>query len=119
MYHSNHLNNMQQPQGIEIVPRITDHQMILDALSHHTRSSIRALRTFFGIAILVGSCTLPITTSLMFAAELFDQGAMIRAKVDEQLTAATGILGAIADNLFGTATNGPDAEQKPNTTGTT
>ena len=109
---------MQQPQGIEIVPRITDHKMILDALSHHTRSSIRALRTFFGIAILAGSCTLPIT-SLIFAPELFDQGAMIRAKVDEQLTAATGILGAIAGNLFGKAATGSDIEQKRGKSGTT
>ena len=70
MYYSNHLNRMRQPQGIETVPHITDHQMILDALSHHTRSSIRALQTFFGIAILAGSCILPIT-SLIFAAELF------------------------------------------------
>ena len=99
MYHSNHLNSMQQPQGIETVPRITDPQMILDALSHHTRSSIRALQTFLGIAILAGSCTLPIT-SLIFSAELFDQGTVIRVKVDEQLTAATGILGAIAGYLF-------------------
>ena len=109
---------MQQPHGIEMVPGITDHQTILDALSHHTRSSIRALQTFLGIAILAGSCTLPIT-SLIFAPELFDQGAVIRAKVEEQLTAATGILGATAGNLFGTATNGPDAGQKPDTTGTT
>ena len=119
MYHGNHLNNMQQPQGIEIVPRIMDHHMILDALSHHTRSSITALQTFFGIAILAGSCTLPITTSLLFAVELFDQGAVIRAKVDKQLTAATGILGAIAGNLFGKAAKGPEAEQKPDTTGPT
>ena len=108
---------MQQTHGIETVPRITDHQMILDALSHHTRSSIRALQTFLGIAILAGSCTLPITTSLIFASELFDQGAVIRAKVDEQLTATTEILGAIAGNLFGKATKGPEAEQKPDTTG--
>ena len=94
MYHSNHLNSMQQPLGIETVPRITDHQMILDALSHHTRSAIRALQIFFGIAILAGSCTLPIT-SLIFAPELFDQGAVIRAKVDEQLTAVTGTLARI------------------------
>ena len=94
MYHSNHLNNMQQPQGIEIVPRIMDHHMILDALSHHTQSSLRALQTFFGIAILAGSCTLPLT-SLIFAPELFDQGAVIRAKVHEQLNAATGILARI------------------------
>ena len=111
MYHGNQINSMQQSHGIEIVPRITDHKMILDALSHHSRSSIRALRTFFGIAILAGSCTLPIT-SLIFAPELFDQGAMIRAKVDEQLTAATGILGTIAGNLIGKATKGPEAEHK-------
>ena len=109
---------MQQTQGIETVPHITDHQMILDALSHHTRSSIRALQTFLGIAILAGSCTLPIT-SLIFAPELFDQGAVIRAKVDEQLTAATGILGVIAGNLFGKATKGPGAEKKQDTTGPT
>ncbi len=89
MYHSNQINSMQQPHGIETVPDIMDHQTILDALSHHTQSSIRALQTFLGIAILAGSCTLPIT-SLIFAPELFDQGAVIRAKVDEQLTAATG-----------------------------
>jgi hypothetical protein len=94
---------MQQPQGIATIPRITDHKMIRDALSHHTRSSIRALQTFLGIAILAGSCTLPIT-SLIFAPELFDQGAVIRAKVDEQLTATTEIIGAIAGNLFGQAT---------------
>ena len=116
MYHSNHLNSMQQTQGIETVPHITDHQMILDALAHHTRSSIRALQTFFGIAILVGSCTLPLT-SLIFAPELFDQGAVVRAKVDEQLTAATGILGAIADYLFGKTTKDSSAEQKQSTTG--
>ena len=112
MYHGNQINSMQQPHGIEIVPHITDHQMILDALSHHTRSSIRALRTFFGIAILAGSCTLPIT-SLIFAAELFDQGAVIRAKVDEQLTAATGIIGAIAGILFGKTAKAPEGEEKP------
>jgi hypothetical protein len=117
MYHSNH-NSMQQPHGIETVPHITGHQMILDALSHHTRSSIRALQPFLGIAMLAGSCTLPIT-SLIFAPELFDQGAVIRAKVDEQLTAATGILGVITNDLFGKATKGPDTEQKQDTTGTT
>ena len=100
MYHNNQINSVQQPHGIETVPHITDHQMILDTLAHHTRSSIRALQTFLGIAILAGSCTLPIT-SLIFAPELFDQGAVLRAKVDEQLTAATGILGAIAGYLFG------------------
>ena len=110
------MNSMQQTLGIETVPHITDHQMILDALSHHTRSSIRALQTFLGIAILAGSCTLPIT-SLIFAPELFDQGAVIRAKVDEQLTAATGILGAIADGLFGKTTKDSSAEQNQNTTG--
>ena len=36
----------------------------------YTRSPITALRTFFGIAILTGTCTLPVT-SLVFAAELF------------------------------------------------
>ena len=106
---------MQEPQGIETVPRITDHTMILDTLAHPTRSLITALRTFFGIAILAGSCTLPIT-SLIFSAELFDQGSAIRAKVDEQLTAATGILGTIAGNLFGKATKGTDAEQKQDKT---
>ena len=111
MYNSNHLNSMQQTHGIKTVPHITDHQMILDALSHHTRSSIRALQTFLGIAILAGSCTLPIT-SLVFAAELFDQGAVIRARVDEQLTAATEILSAITGNLFGKTTRGSDSEQK-------
>ena len=118
MYHSNHPYSMQQPQDFETVPRITDHQLILDTLSHPIRSAITAVRTFFGIAILVGSCTLPIT-SLIFAPELFDQGAVIRAKVDEQLTAATGILGAIAGHLFGKTTKSSEAEQKPNTTGTT
>lgn len=39
---------------------------------------------------------------------------VILAKVDQQLTAATGILGAIAGYLFGKATTGADAEQKPN-----
>jgi hypothetical protein len=101
----------------DILPRIMDHYMILGTLPHPARSSIAALRTFFGIAILAGSCTLPIT-SLIFAPELFDQGAVIRAKVDEQLTAATGILGAIAGYLFGKATKGPDVGQKPNTTDT-
>lgn len=118
MYHSNHLNSMQQSHGIETVPRITDHKMIRDVLSHHTRSSIRALQTFFGIAILAASCTLPIT-SLIFSAELFNQGAVIRVKVDEQLTAATGILGAIAGYLFGKATKGPDSGPKTETPGTT
>ena len=70
MYHSNHLNSMQQTHGIETVPHITDHQMILDALSHHTRSSIRALQTFLGIAILAGSCIVSIP-SLSSAAELY------------------------------------------------
>ncbi len=119
MYHSNHLHSMQQPEGIEIVPRITDHQMILDTLSHPLQSPIRALQTFFGIAILAGSCSLPITTSLLFAAELFNQGAMIRAKVDEPLTAATGILGTIANYLFGKEAKGPDGEQKSGEAGTT
>lgn len=109
---------MQQSHDIETVPRIVAHKMILDALSHHTRSSIRALQTFFGIAILVGSCTLPITP-LIFASELFDQGAAIRTKVDEQLTAATGILGAIAGNLFGKTTKGLDGKRKPDMTSPT
>jgi hypothetical protein len=38
---------------------------------------------------------------------------VILAKVDQQLTAATGILGAIAGYLFGKATKGSDTEQKP------
>ena len=112
MYHNNYLNNLQQPQGIEIVPRITDHNTILDTLPDPMQSPIRALRTFFEIAILAGSCTLPIT-SLIFAAELFDQGAVIRAKVDEQLTVTTGILGAIAGNLFGKTAKAPEGEEKP------
>ena len=118
MYHNNQINSLQQPHGVENVPRITGHQMILDALSRHTRSSIRALQTFLGIAILAVSCTLPIT-SLIFAPELFDRGAVIRAKVDEQLTAATGVLGAITNDLFGKATKGPGTEQKQDTTGPT
>ena len=109
---------MQQTHGIETVPHITDHRMILDALAHHTRSSIRALQTILGIAILAGSCTLPIT-SLIFAPELFNQGAAMRAQVDEQLTAATGILGTIASNLFGKAAMVPDTEQKPGKAGPT
>lgn len=117
MYHSNHLNSMQQTHGIEAVPRITGHHMILDALSRHTRSSIRALQTFLGIAILAGSCTLPIT-SLIFAPKLFDQGAVIRTKVDEQLNAATGVLVAIAGNLLGKTTKSPGTGQKPDATGT-
>ena len=103
---------MQQSHDIETVPRVAAHKMILDTLSYPIRSAITALRTFFGIAILVGSCTLPIT-SLIFAPELFDQGAVVRAKVDEQLTAATEILGAITGYLFGKATKGPEGEQKP------
>jgi hypothetical protein len=118
MYHSNYLNSMQQPQGIEIVPRIMDQDMILDTLPLPLQSPIRALQTFFGIALLAGSCSLPITTSLLFAAELFNQGAMIRAKVDGQLTPATGILGTIAGNLFGKTTKSPETGQKPDTTGT-
>jgi hypothetical protein len=116
MYHINHLNSMQQSQGIEIVPRITDHQTILDTLSRPMQSPIRALQTFFGIVILAGSCTLPLT-SLIFSAKLFDQGVAIRVKVDEQLTAATGILGAIAGYLLGKTTKDSCAEQKQNTTG--
>ena len=38
---------------------------------------------------------------------------VVLAKVDQQLTAATGILGAIAGYLFGKATKGAEAEQKP------
>jgi hypothetical protein len=100
------------------VPRIMDQNMILDILHYPPRSSITALRTFFERAILAGSCTLPLT-SLIFVPELFDQGAAIRAKVDEQLTAATGILGAIAGYLFGKAAKGPETAQKSNTAGTT
>jgi hypothetical protein len=118
MYHSNHMNSMQQPQGIEIAPRITDHKMILDTLPHPLQSPIRALQTFFVVTILVGSCILPITP-LLFASELYDQGAAIRAKVDEQLTAATETLGTIADDLFDKAIKSPEAEQKPNTMGPT
>jgi hypothetical protein len=70
MYHSNHLNSMQQKHGTETVPQITGHQMILDTLPHPPRSSITALRTFFGLAILAGSCISPIPSSV-FAAELF------------------------------------------------
>jgi Na+-transporting methylmalonyl-CoA/oxaloacetate decarboxylase beta subunit len=42
---------------------------------------------------------------------------VILAKVDQQLTAATGILGAIAGYLFGKTTKSPEAGQKPHTTG--
>jgi hypothetical protein len=41
---------------------------------------------------------------------------VILAKAEQQLTAATGILGAIAGYLFGKATKGPDAIQKPGKT---
>lgn len=44
---------------------------------------------------------------------------VILAKVDQQLTAATGILGAIAGYLFGKTTKGSGAEQKQDTPGTT
>ncbi len=116
MYHSNHLNSMQHPQGIETVPHITDHQMIFDTLAHPLQSPVRALRTFFGIAILTSSCTLPIT-SLIFAPELFDRGAVIRAKVDEQLTAATGTLSAIAGYLFGKAAKDSSSSSNTGQTG--
>ena len=43
---------------------------------------------------------------------------VILVKRDEQLTAATGILGAIAGYLFGKSAKGSDGERKPNTTGT-
>ena len=43
---------------------------------------------------------------------------MILAKADQQLTAATGILGAIAGYLFGKATKASDAEQKQDKIGT-
>jgi Na+-transporting methylmalonyl-CoA/oxaloacetate decarboxylase beta subunit len=42
---------------------------------------------------------------------------VVLAKVDQQLTAATGILGAIAGYLFGKTTKSPEAGQKPHTTG--
>lgn len=38
---------------------------------------------------------------------------VILAKVDQQLTAATGILGAIAGYLFGKTTKGSESEQRP------
>ena len=41
---------------------------------------------------------------------------MILAKADQQLTAATGILGAIAGYLFGKAVKGPETEQRPGKT---
>ena len=41
---------------------------------------------------------------------------MILAKADQQLTAATGILGAIAGYLFGKTSKGPEGEQKPGKT---
>ena len=44
---------------------------------------------------------------------------MILAKADQQLTAATGILGAIAGYLFGKTTKNPDGDSKPNTTSPT
>lgn len=48
---------------------------------------------------------------------------VILAKTDQQLTAATGILGAFAGYLFGKAAKGPESEseaqRKPNTAGTT
>lgn len=100
------------------VPRKMDHQMILDTLPHPMQSPIRALQTFFGIAVLAVSCTLPITTSLIFAADLFHQGEVIRIKVDEHFTATTEILGAIAGNLFGKTTKSSEAGQKPNKMGT-
>lgn len=43
---------------------------------------------------------------------------VLLAKAEQQLTAATGILGAIAGYLFGKTTKGSDAEQKPGKTGT-
>ena len=42
---------------------------------------------------------------------------VILAKTDQQLTAATGILGAFAGYLFGKAAKGPEAEQKSAKTG--
>lgn len=44
---------------------------------------------------------------------------VILVKRDEQLTAATGILGAIAGYLFGKAAKSPDSGPKAETTGTT
>jgi hypothetical protein len=44
---------------------------------------------------------------------------VILVKRDEQLTAATGILGAIAGYLFGKAAKSHDAEQKQDKVGTT
>ncbi len=43
---------------------------------------------------------------------------VILAKAEQQLTAATGILGAIAGYLFGKAAKGPDGEPKPGKSGT-
>ncbi|MDH4084207.1 MAG: hypothetical protein OEV99_14700 [Nitrospira sp.] len=43
---------------------------------------------------------------------------MILAKADQQLTAATGILGAIAGYLFGKTTKNPDGERKSDTAST-
>lgn len=43
---------------------------------------------------------------------------MVLAKADQQLTAATGILGAIAGYLFGKTTKSTEGGQRPNTTGT-
>ncbi len=44
---------------------------------------------------------------------------VILVKRDEQLTAATGILGAIAGYLFGKSAKGPDSERKLDPTSTT
>ena len=52
------------------VPRIMNHYMVLDTLPHPPRSSITALRTFFGKAILAGSCIVSIP-ALSSAAELY------------------------------------------------
>ena len=77
------------------VPRIMDQNMVLDTLLYPPRSSITALRTFCCIAILVGSCTSPVT-SLVFAAELFpfspptsqqrgaDQAAQVRPQLSKE-----------------------------------
>jgi hypothetical protein len=62
-----------------------EHLSVNTILPHPLRSSITALRSFFGIAILVGSCALS-ATSLVVAAD-----------------------------LFGKATKGSGADQKPDT----
>ena len=59
----------EQPASLEPHDR-AEHLYDTKTLPHSRRSPITALRTFFGIAILIASCTLPVT-SLVFAAELF------------------------------------------------